>query len=87
MVKHLSPAYAEAQAQSIMAGLRGKGVAVYRVARMQQGLVDRNDLHVEQVHDTSNMIWYLNAEGYAIVVQRTLPAIEALVRGAEKKPH
>ncbi len=53
---------------------------------MQQGLVDRRELDVEQVHDTSNMIWYLNAEGYAIV-ERTLPAIEALIRGAEKKPH
>jgi hypothetical protein len=31
-------------------------------------------------------MWHLNAAGYAIVLQRTLPAIEALVREAEKKP-
>jgi hypothetical protein len=86
-VHHLSPAYAEAQAQSIIAKLRAKGIAVYRITRMQQGLVDRNDLHVEQVHDRSNTMWHLNAVGYAIVVQRTLPAIEALVKEAEGKPH
>jgi lysophospholipase L1-like esterase len=87
VLHHLSPAQAEAGAQSIMAKLRAKGIAVYRVTRMQQGLVDRKDLHVEQVHDTSNTMWHLNAAGYAIVLQRTLPAIEALVREAEKKPH
>jgi hypothetical protein len=32
-------------------------------------------------------MWHLNAAGYAIVVQRTLPAIEALIKEAEKKPH
>lgn len=87
VLHHLSPAQAEAGAQAIMARLRAKGVAVYRVILMQHGLVDRKDLHVEQVHDTSNTMWHLNAAGYAIVVQRTLPAIEALVRKVEKTPH
>ena len=87
VLHHLSPAQAEAGAQSIMAKLRAKGIAVYRITLMQQGLVDRKDLHVEQVRDASNTMWHLNAAGYAIVLQRTLPAIEALVREAEKKPH
>jgi acyl-CoA thioesterase-1 len=87
VLHHLSPAQAEAGAQSIMAKLRAKGIAVYRITQMQKGLVDRKDLHVEQVHDMSNTMWHLNAAGYAIVLQRTLPAIEALVREVEKKQH
>jgi acyl-CoA thioesterase-1 len=85
VLHHLSPAAAEAGAQSIMAKLRAKGIAVYRITRMQQGVVDRSDLHVEQVHDKSNTMWHLNAAGYAIVVERSLPAIEALVKEAEKR--
>jgi len=85
VLHHLSPAAAEAGAQSIMAKLRGKGITVYRITRMQQGLVDRPELHVEKVHDKSNTMWHLNAAGYAIVVQRTLPEIEALVNEAEKR--
>lgn len=85
VLHHLSPAAAEVGAQSIIGRLRAKGIAVYRISRMQQGLVDRPDLHVEQVHDKSNTMWHLNAAGYAIVVQRTLPAIEALVKEAEKR--
>ena len=85
VLHHLSPAAAEAGAQSIIGRLRAKGVAVYRISRMQQGIVDRSDLHVEQVHDNSNTMWHLNAAGYAIVVGRTLPAIEALVKEAEKR--
>jgi lysophospholipase L1-like esterase len=85
VLHHLSPAAAEAGAQSIMAKLRAKGVAVYRISRMQQGIVDRPDLHVEQMHDQRNTMWHLNAAGYAIVVERSLPAIEALVNEAEKR--
>ena len=85
VLHHLSPAAAEAGAQSIMAKLRAKGVAVYRITRMQQGIVDRSDLHVERMHDKSNTMWHLNAPGYAIVVERTFPAIEALVKEAEKR--
>jgi len=87
VLHHLSPAAAEAGAQSIMAKLRGRGVAVYRITRMQQGLVDRPELHVEKVHDKSNTMWHLNAAGYAIVLQRTLPEIEALVNETEKRSH
>jgi hypothetical protein len=68
-----------------MAKLRAKGIAVYRITRMQQGIVDKSELHVEQMHDQSNTMWHLNAAGYAIVVERTLPAIEALVKEAEKR--
>jgi hypothetical protein len=82
---HLSPAAAEAGAQSIMAKLRAKGVAVYRITRMQQGLVDRSELHVENTHDKSNTMWHLNKAGYAIVVERTIPAIEALVKETESR--
>jgi lysophospholipase L1-like esterase len=85
VLHHLSPAAAEAGAQSIMAKLRARGVAVYRISRMQQGIVDRPDLHVEQMHDKTNAMWHLNAAGYAIVVERSLPAIEALVNEAEKR--
>jgi len=85
VLHHLSPAAAEAGAQSIIGRLRAKGIAVYRISRMQQGIVDRSDLHVEQVHDKSNTMWHLNAAGCAIVVQRTLPPIEALVKEAEKR--
>ncbi len=85
VLHHLSPAAAEAGAQSIMAKLRAKGVAVYRITRMQQGIVDRSELHVERMHDKSNTMWHLNAAGYAVVVERTLPAIEALVKEAEKR--
>ena len=87
VLHHLSPAAAEAGAQSIMAKLRGRGVAVYRITRMQQGLVDQPELHVEKVHDKSNTMWHLNAAGYAIVLQRTLPEIEALVNETEKRSH
>jgi lysophospholipase L1-like esterase len=85
VLHHLSPAAAEAGAQSIMAKLRAKGVAVYRITRMQQGLVDRSELHVENMHDKSNTMWHLNRAGYAIVVERTLPAIEALVKESESR--
>ncbi|WP_079565166.1 GDSL-type esterase/lipase family protein [Bradyrhizobium erythrophlei] len=85
VLHHLSPAAAEAGAQSIMAKLRVKGVAVYRITRMQRGLVDRSELHVENMHDKSNTMWHLNRAGYAIVVERTLPAIEALVKESESR--
>jgi len=52
---------------------------------MQQGLVDRSELHVENMHDKSNTMWHLNRAGYAIVVERTLPAIEALVKESESR--
>jgi lysophospholipase L1-like esterase len=87
VLRHLSPAAAEAGAQSIMAKLRAKGIAVYRITQMQRGLVDRPELHVEKVHDKSNTMWHLNGQGYAIVVGRTLPAVEALVEEAEKRGH
>jgi acyl-CoA thioesterase I len=87
VLRHLSPAAAEAGAQSIMAKLRAKGIAVYRITQMQQGLVDRPELHVEKVHDKSNTMWHLNGRGYAIVVGRTLPAVEALIVEAEKRGH
>ena len=86
VLHHLSPAAAEAGAQSIMAKLRAKGVAVYRITRMQQGMVDRSELHVERMHDKSNTMWHLNAAGYAIVVERTLPAIEVLKEAEKRSP-
>ena len=85
VLHHLSPAAAEAGAQSIMAKLRAKGVAVYRITRMQQGIVDRLELHVEHVHDKSNTMWHLNAAGYAIVVERTSCDRGACKRSREPK--
>lgn len=87
VLHHLTPEYAEANAQEIMRRLRARGIDVYRVVRMQEGIIDRPDLHVESFHNPANTMWHLNAAGYAIVVQRTLPAIEALVKKAEKRKH
>lgn len=43
---------------------------------MQTGLFDNPKMHVESSWQTGTE-WHLNAEGYAIAVQRTLPKIEA----------
>lgn len=46
---------------------------------MQFGLVDNPKLHVEEVWRTGTE-WHLNAAGYDLVVQRTLPLVEELIR-------
>src|SRR6266446_4609065 len=59
---------------------------VYLLENMQQGIVDRGDLHVESSRPPpTSTSWHLTPVGYAIVVRRTLPAIEALVRKVEKR--
>lgn len=70
-----------------------------KLEKMQQGIWNRADLHVEtrffdylpqarsflDMETYTQNRWHLNAAGYAIVVGRTLPAIEALVRKVEKR--
>ena len=85
VLHHLSQDYVDSQIQAIVSRLRARGVEVYRLNRMQEGIRDRLDLHVESVRNPENTMWHLNAAGYAIVVQRTLPAIEALVKNVEKR--
>ena len=41
----------DARGNDVMLQLRATGIAVYRITRMHQGIVDRSDLHVEQMHD------------------------------------
>jgi acyl-CoA thioesterase I len=71
--------------RTIVERLRAKGAEVYLLENMQQGIADRADLHVESSHVPHSTNWHLTPAGYAIVVRRTLPAIEALVRKAEKR--
>ena len=85
VLHHLSRQYVEANTRKIVARLRARGIAVYRLVKMQQGLVNRADLHVEPFRIANTTMWHLNAAGYAIVVRRTLPTIEALVKKAEKR--
>lgn len=69
----------------IVRRLRDKGAEVYVIEKMQEGLLDRYDLHVEAAPTPGRTEWHLNAAGYALVVQRTLPAIEAMVRRIERR--
>jgi len=85
VLKHQSQAYVDAQEHEILGRLRAKGAEVYVIHKMQEGLIDNPDLHVEKVRNPANTMWHLTAAGYAIVVNRTLPAIEALVKKAEKR--
>jgi hypothetical protein len=81
-----TPQQAGAGVQAIVQRLKRRGVEVYVIDKMQLGIFRRNDLHVEAawgVPGTTN--WHLNANGYAVVVGRTLPAIEQLVLKAEKR--
>jgi acyl-CoA thioesterase I len=82
---HVSPDAVAANKRAIVERLRGKGTEVYVLENMQQGIVDRADLHVESTRVPNSTRWHLTAAGYAIVVRRTLPAIEALVRKVEKR--
>jgi lysophospholipase L1-like esterase len=84
MARHVSPADIAANKQTIVERLRAKGAEVYLLEHMQQGIIDRGDLHVESARINPTQ-WHLNQAGYAIVVRRTLPAIEALVRKREKR--
>jgi acyl-CoA thioesterase-1 len=85
IMRHVAPDVIAANKRTIVERLRAKGAEVYLLENMQQGIVNRNDLHVESSRPLNSTAWHLNAAGYAIVVQRTLPAIEALVRKAEKR--
>jgi hypothetical protein len=85
VLHHLSADYIAANKRMIVEKLRAKGAQVYVLENMQQGIVERADLHVESVRNPNNTAWHLTAAGYAIVVGRTLPAIEALVRKIGKR--
>jgi GDSL-like Lipase/Acylhydrolase family len=81
---HVSPDVILANKRTIVERLRAKGAEVYLLDNMQQGIVDRADLHVESSRVPRSTRWHLTPAGYAIVVRRTLPAIEALVTKIEK---
>jgi lysophospholipase L1-like esterase len=83
VLHHVPESQVSANKQLITQRLRAKGAEVYVIEKMQEGLIDRAELHVETVHNSANTEWHLNAAGYALVVKRTLPAIEALVKKAE----
>jgi lysophospholipase L1-like esterase len=83
---NVSPDVMIANKRTIVGRLRAKGAEVYVVEHFQQGIIDRADLHVESSRIPSwSTRWHLTPAGYAIVVRRTLPAIEALVRKVEKR--
>jgi acyl-CoA thioesterase I len=81
----VSPDVVAANKRTIVERLRAKGTEVYVLENMQQGIVDRADLHVESTRVPNSTRWHLTPAGYAIVVRRTLPPIEALVRKVEKR--
>jgi acyl-CoA thioesterase I len=83
--RHVSPDAIAANKRTIVERLHAKGTEVYLLENMQQGIIDRADLHVESSRVPNSTNWHLTPVGYAIVVRRTLPAIEALVRKVEKR--
>jgi acyl-CoA thioesterase-1 len=83
--RHVSADTIAANKRTIVDRLHAKGAEVYVLENMQQGIVDRGDLHVESSRVLNSTNWHLTQAGYAIVVRRTLPAIEALVRKVEKR--
>jgi acyl-CoA thioesterase-1 len=85
VLHHVSPDTIAANKLTIVERLRAKGTEVYPLENMQEGIRDRADLHVESSRPGPNSTSYLARAGYAIVVRRTLPAIEALVRKVEKR--
>jgi acyl-CoA thioesterase I len=86
VLRHVSPDAILANKRTIVERLHAKGAEVYLLENMQQGIVDRADLHVESSRPPpTSTSWHLNPTGYAIVVRRTLPVIEALVRKVEKR--
>jgi acyl-CoA thioesterase-1 len=83
--RHVSPDAIVANRRTIVERLHAKGAEVYLLQNMQEGISDRADLHVESSRVPNSTNWHLTPAGYAIVVRRTLPAIEALVRKIEKR--
>jgi len=83
--RHVSPDTIVANKRTIVERLRAKGAEVYLLENMQEGIASRADLHVESSRVPNSTNWHLTPAGYAIVVRRTLPAIEALVRKVEKR--
>jgi hypothetical protein len=83
--RHVSQDVVVANKRTIVERLRAKGAEVFLLENMQQGIIDRADLHVESSRVPNSTNWHLTRAGYAIVVRRTLPAIEALVRKVENR--
>jgi hypothetical protein len=81
---HVSPDAIVANKRTIVERLHAKGAEVYLLENMQRGIIDRADLHVESSRAPNSTMWHLTPAGYAIVVRRTLPAIESLVRKVEE---
>jgi hypothetical protein len=77
----VSPDVSAANIRTIVERLHARGTEVYLLKDMKRGLTD---LAVESPPLPVGR-WHLNPAGYAIVVSRTLPAVEALVRKVEKR--
>jgi acyl-CoA thioesterase I len=89
---HASPEAVAANRRTIVERLHAKGVEVYRVQDpaglliSERGLTNAIAEHLIVEPNCSPLVaCHANAAGLAIVVRRTLPAIEALVRKVEKR--
>ncbi len=83
VLHHLSQSYVAANQQEIIRKLRGRGVQVYLIKKMGDGMPP--SMHVEAAPTPGKTEYHLNGAGYAVIVGQTLPAIEAMVRSAEKR--
>ncbi len=83
-VNHASLDTVIANKRTIRERLSAKGVEVYTLVNMEQGMTSRGDLLVES-YCSPLIACHLNEAGLAIVVRRTPPAIEALIRKVEKQ--
>ena len=83
---HASPDVVATSRRTIVKRLRRKGVEVYvfGLNQMNRGILSRGDLLVEG-HCSASIACHANVAGLAIIVGRTLPAIEALVKKVEKR--
>jgi acyl-CoA thioesterase I len=76
----------EANRRTIVERLRAKGVEVYLFGlnQMNRGITTRADLSHEG-YCSPSIACHANPAGVAVIVHRSLPAIEALVRKVEKR--
>lgn len=90
-----APEEAAARGNEIAARIEARGIAVLRLGtgkKFQGTIANDCRYHVEcrvpgqTGPEPGTTKWHLNADGYAMVVKRTLPQVVAAVRKAEKKP-
>ncbi len=91
VIQNKSHAYVDGNIAEIMRRIRAKGAEVININRQMEGktsgIGDRPELHVEAAPTPGKTAYHFNGAGYAIVVRNTLPAIEAMVKRAEKRRH